>query len=250
MEPWVIVAIALGTIGVLSLIPAGIKWRAERIVAWFNLRKLDLDRPIDQYARLLLDENGLTGVEVRVCGFWKSLFVGNTYAYRRRTVRLSSWTVRRATKTNLAIACRLVALAKDCEAGGRGAALVSVNRFVEPLPFLLVPLTVVGMMIDLTSQSSLGTAFFTLTGIGFALALAAWIFAFVTYGANKRALADGLYLILASGLLTPEEEKKMKLLFASWRSLYFFRALLTTFEVLWLAFRLILGLVTISSKRS
>lgn len=249
MEPWVIVVIALGTLGVLSLIPAAIKWHAERTIAWFNLRRLELDRPIDQYTRLLLDENGLTGVEVKVCGFWKSLFVGNIYAYRHHTVWLSSWTARRPTKTNLAVACRLVALAKDCEAGGHGAALVSANRFVELLPFLLVPLTIVGMVIDLTSRQSLGAAFFTLTGIGFALALASWIFAFVTYGANKRALADGLYLILASGLLTPEEEKKMKSLFASWRSLYFFRALLTTFEVLWLAFRLIAGLVTISSKR-
>ena len=98
MEPWVIVVIALGTLGVLSLIPAAIKWHAERTIAWFNLRRLELDRPIDQYTRLLLDENGMTGVEVKVCGFWKSLFVGNTYAYRHHTVWLSSWTARRPTR--------------------------------------------------------------------------------------------------------------------------------------------------------
>ena len=53
MEPWVIVVIALGTLGVLSLIPAAIKWHAEITIAWFNLRRLELDRPIDQYTRLL-----------------------------------------------------------------------------------------------------------------------------------------------------------------------------------------------------
>ena len=249
MEPWIIVIIALGALGILSLIPACIKWRSERIIAWFNLRKLELDRPIDQYTRLLLDENGLTDVEVEVLGALKSLFFGNTYAHRRRVIRLSYFTARRATKTNLAVACRLVALAKDDEAGGKGAALVSVNRWLVPLTFLLIPLLVVGLIVDLTAGGEIGVAFFTLTGIGFALALASWIFALVTFGANKRALADGQYLILASGLLSPEEEKKMKSLFAAWRNLYFFRALLTTFEVLWLTFRLIAGLITIFSKR-
>lgn len=249
MEPWVIVLIAICALGVGSLIPAGIKWRAERIVTWFNLRQLELDRPIDQYTRLLLDENGLTNVEVEILGAVRSLFVGNTYAYRRRVIRLSRFTARRATKTNLAVACRLVALAKDCENGGKKAALVSVNRFVEPLPFLLVPLFVTGLIVDLSTIKRVGAVFFVLTGIGLALVLATWVFAFVTYSANKHALADGQYLILASGLLTPEEEKKMKSLFAAWRDLYFFRALLTTFELLWLTIRLIAGLVSMFSKR-
>ena len=249
MEPWLIAVIALGVLGVLSLIPMGIKWRAGRIVSWFNLRKLDLDRPIDQYTRLLLDENGLADVEVEVAGAFASLFIGNTYAHRRRVIRLSYFTARRATKTNLAVACRLVGLAKNGEQGGHGAALVSANRFVEPLSFLMIPLFVVGLIVDLSASGELGALFLTLTGLGIALTLASWIFALVTYGANKRALADGQYLILASGLLSPEEEKKMKSLFAAWRQLYFFDALLTAFVCVWLSFRLIACLVSIASKR-
>lgn len=249
MEPWLVVVITLGVLGVLSLIPLGIKWRAERIVAWFNLRKLELDRPIDQYTRVLLDENGLTDVEVEVLGFFASLFIGNTYAHHRRVIRLSRFTARRATKTNLAVACRLVGLAKNCERGGSGATLVSANRFVEPLPFLLVPLFVVGLVVDFSANGALGALFFTLTGVGIALTLASWIFALVTYGANKRALVDGQYLILASGLLSTEEEKKMKSLFTAWRQLYFFDALLTAFAFIWLSVRLIAGIVSISSKR-
>ena len=249
MEPWLIAVITLGALGVLSLIPAAIKWRAGRIVAWFNLRKLELDRPINQYTRVLLDENGLTDVEVEVLGFFTSLFIGNTYTHRRRVIRLSRFTARRATKTNLAVACRLVGLAKNCEQGGSGAALVSANRFVEPLPFLLVPLVVVGLVVDLSTGGKLGPLFLTLTGVGIALTLASWIFALATYGANKRALADGQYLILASGLLSPEEEKKMKSLFTAWRQIYFFDALLTAFAFVWLSFRLIASIVSISSKR-
>lgn len=249
MEPWLIAVITLGVLAVLSLIPICIRWRAGRIVSWFNLRKLELDRPIDQYTRLLLDENGLTDVEVEVRGAFSSLFIGNTYAHRRRVIRLSYFTARRATKTNLAVACRLVGLAKNCEGGGRGATLVSANRFVEQISFLMVPLFAVGLIVDLSANGALGALFLTLSCIGIALTLAAWIFALVTYGANKRALADGQYIILASGLLTPEEEKKMKSLFAAWRQLYFFDALLTAFELIWLSFRAVACLVSISSKR-
>ena len=41
----------------------------------------------------------------------------------------------------------------------------------------------------------------------------------------------------------------MKSLFAAWRQLYFFDALLTAFELIWLSFRAVACLLSISSKR-
>lgn len=247
MEPRILVLIALGVLAALSAIPAVIRARARHLIARSDLVQATLDRPIDQYTRLLLDENGLTAVEVEVKGRIASLFVGDAYHVRRRVIRLSHRTAHRASKVDLALACRLVALAKDAEAGGADARLAVVNRYLRRLPLLLLPLVIA----DLAKGGTIGDGFLLLTGIGFGLTFAAWCFATITYGANKRTLADGLYLILASGLLTAEEEKLVKRLFAEWRRLYFFDALLTVFALLWFLLRLMRdAFTTIAPKKN
>lgn len=251
MEPRILVLIALGVLAALSAIPAVIRARARHLIARSDLVQATLDRPIDQYTRLLLDENGLTAVEVEVKGRIASLFVGDTYHVRRRVIRLSHRTAHRASKVDLALACRLVALAKDAEAGGADARLAVVNRYLRRLPLLLLPLAIAGVIADLAKGGTIGDGFLLLTGIGFGLTLAAWCFATITYGANKRTLADGLYLILASGLLTAEEEKLVKRLFAEWRRLYSFDALLTVFALLWFLLRLMRdAFTTIAPKKN
>lgn len=250
MEPWTLILIALGVFATLSAIPAVIRERTRRFIARSTLEEATLDRPIDQYTRLLLDEDGMTAVEVEAKGPIASLFVGDTYHVRRRVIRLSHRTAHRATKVNLAFACSLIALAKDAEAGGADARLAVVNRCLRRLPLLLLPLTLVGIITDLAKGGTIGNGFLLLTGIGFGLTIAAWCFATITYGANKRTLADGLYLILASGLLTAEEDKLVKRLFATWRRLYFFDALLTAFAFVWFLLRLLRDtFTTVVSKK-
>lgn len=250
MEPWILVLIALGALAALSAIPVVIRARARRLIARSDLEKATLDRPIEQYTRLLLDENGLTAVEIEVKGLIASLFVGNTYHVRRRVIRLSYRTARRATKIDLSRACRLVALAKDAEAGGADARLAVVNRYLRRFPLLLIPLALAGVIVDLVKDGAIGNGFLLLAGIGCGLTLAAWCFAAITYGANKRILADGLYLVLASGYLTAEEDKLAKRLFTAWRRLYFFDALLTAFAFIWFILRLLRDAFhTVASKK-
>ena len=113
MELWMIVLLVLvGVILVFFLVASGIRFYANSITTWFNIRKIRFEGTISDHTRALLDMNGLADVQVRTTGFFSSMFVGNTYKVSTKTVRLSWLTSRRATPTNLAIACKLVALAK------------------------------------------------------------------------------------------------------------------------------------------
>ena len=157
MELWMIVLLVLvGVILVFFLVASGIRFYANSITTWFNIRKMRFEGTISDHTRALLDMNGLADVQVRTTGFFSSMFVGNTYKVSTKTVRLSWLTSRRATPTNLAIACKLVALAKLHRENVSGLGSVAVNRWTSGLPILFLPLIVVGLIIDLISSGGIG----------------------------------------------------------------------------------------------
>lgn len=79
-----IILVVLGLIFIVACVVGFIRWNARRITFWFSVKKLEINKSIEEYTELLLEENGLFDVKVKKCGFFSSLFVGNTYSLRKK----------------------------------------------------------------------------------------------------------------------------------------------------------------------
>ena len=242
MNPMLILLFSvLGVLFVISMVASFIRWNARRVTTWFSIKKLEIDKPILDYARLILDENGLEDVEVKKVGFFASMFVGNTYSPSKKLVRISWGTALRPTATSLAAVCQVVALAKMHADGKKRLKLVEFNRWFGWVPMLLLPLILVGLIIDLVSAGGLGTFTIVFSAIGLALALIYFILSAVAASKYINSCKIGQQLILDMGILQENEEKKIKKLFSAWRKLAILNVFIALFEVIYFILRLLLS---------
>ena len=240
MSPLLIVLfVILGVLFIISLYGSFIRWNASRVTIWFSIKKLDINKPMEEYARLLLDENGLEDVEVKKCGFFASLFVGNTYSVSKKLIRISWGTARRSTATNLAAVCRLVGLAKLHADGVKGIRLVEFNRWFGWLPMLLLPLIIIGLILDLALAESIGTWTIALTGVGLAIALVCFIISAIAAKIYIKSCNIGQSLILDMGILQENEEKRIKKLYSAWKKLIVLQVIINAFEAIYFLLKLI-----------
>jgi len=240
MSPLLIVLfVILGILFLISIYGSFIRWNASRVTIWFSIKKLDIDRPMEDYAKLLLDENGLVDVEVKKCGFFASLFVGNTYSVSKKLIRISWGTARRSTATNLAAVCRLVGLAKLHADGVKGIRLVEFNRWFGWLPMLLLPLIIIGLILDLVLAESIGTWTIALTGVGLAIALVCFIISAIAAKIYIKSCNIGQTLILDMGILQENEEKRIKKLYSAWKKLIVLQVIINAFEAIYFLLKLI-----------
>lgn len=72
-----------------------------------------------EFARKLLDENGLQEVQVKRCTLLRTLLFGNHYSIARKTVFLRIMTINKTSVTSVAIAAQKVALAEQHRDGNK-----------------------------------------------------------------------------------------------------------------------------------
>lgn len=242
MELWMIVLLILvGVILVFFLVASGIRFYANSITTWFNIRKIRFEGTISEHTRALLDMNGLADVQVRTTGFFSSMFVGNTYKVSTKTVRLSWLTSRRATPTNLAIACKLVALAKLHRENVSGLGSVAVNRWTSGLPILFLPLIVVGLIIDLISSGGIGIVTLIFSVFAFVILLVSLIISIVSVRVECKALDEGERILAMTGRLGAEEGERISKLFSAWKKLYVINTVINAFELIYIILLIIVS---------
>ncbi len=226
-----------------------IRWYARRITVWFSFKKLEINRPIEEYTKLLLEENGLIDVEVKKIGFFASLFIGNTYKKKTKTIRLAWGTARRTSVTNLASACKLVGLAKLHSEGVKGLGAVAFNRYFSWLPILFLPLVIIGIIIDLISNSSVGILSLIFALVGFLFTLIPFVISLIALKVEKKSLKYGQEIIIGMNILNEEEEKKIKRLFSAWKKLYVINTLFNAFEMLYFVIKIIFSSVKLFGRK-
>lgn len=249
MELSTIIIIVAVILFVCACVIGFIRWNAMRITRWFNWKKLNINKPMEEYAEILLEEHNLTDVEVKRVGFWASIFVGNTYSTRKKLIRLSWITARRATATNLAITCKLVAYAKLHAEGKKHLHAVEVYRWLSWLPILFLPLLVVGIIIDLIASGGLGMYTLIFGSVGLVFALAIFILACIVAKNERLACTDGQNIILDMGILDEAEEKKMRKLFSAWKKLVVVNVIYNTFQLIFFIFNVLLSVLRIGGKK-
>ena len=103
-----------------------------------------------EYARKLLDQNGMPNVQVKKCGIMRTILFGNHYSITKRTVYLRMRTINKPSLTAVAMAAQKVALAEQHRDGD---AKMIVRSRLQGLgvfaPSLFVPLVLIGFLVDL-----------------------------------------------------------------------------------------------------
>ena len=235
----IICLIILGILFVIACVVGIIRWNTRRITTWFAIKKLDINKPIEEYTNLLLEEHGLIDVQVKKVGFFASMFVGNTYSVKKKTIRLSWYASKRATATTLAQACRLVGLAKMHNDGVKGLKSIEMYRWLSWLPVLLLPLAIIGLIVDLIAQPQIGLYTLIFSGVGLVLTLFTFILACIASSKDIKACNEGEKIILGIGILNEQEETKIKKLFKAWKQLTIVNVLYNTFIMLFFLIRAI-----------
>lgn len=252
MDPILLtIIIIFGVVFLFSLIARIIKDRATSISTKYSFKKLGIDRPMVDYARVLLDENGLEDVQVVKCGFFASMFVGNTYKLKTKTIRLSPWTAKKSNVTNLARVASLVALAKfHSEEKSKGLKAIEFDRWCSWIPALFIPLAVVGILIDFLVIKE-GTYVFTLilSGVGLVLTILSLIFSLIAIKTLNKSYDEGENMLVEMQIVAPEEEKYIKKIYSAWKRYNTVKAFEKVFVALYFGFSLSFSFFKIGGRR-
>ena len=244
----IIILAVLGIMLLIGFIASIIKWRASRLTFWFSIKKLEIQQSMQDYARLLLDERGLVDVEVERAGFFASIFVGNTYSVSKRKIRLGYFTAKRARITNLAIVCKLVGLAKMHNDGEKNLRAIELNRWLSWLPIIVLPLILIGLIIDLVGAN--GSWMYTIitSAIGIGITGFCFIISLIAIKKEFKAYNVGRDMINEIGILNEDEENKMKKLIGAWKALALLNVLIVAFELLFFMLKLIFSVFKLGRK--
>lgn len=165
----------------------------------------------EEFARRLLDANGMQDVQVKKCGILRTLLFGNHYSIMKRTVYLRTFTIKKASVTSVAIAAQKAALAEMHRNGDRQMIVRGrLQGFGIFAPSLFLPLLIIGLVVDLLVIHLL---VFTIVAI--VIGLLFIVFSFVVTLLNipveKRAMVRAKEWLNAS--LTPEENNRIEKIF-------------------------------------
>ena len=247
----IVLYILLGILGVIvltSLVASGIRWSAYRLTRKLNIKKLSVDVPVEEYARTLLDQDGLEAVEIKTVGFWASLFVGNTYSKSKKCIKLGKFTAKRPTITHLATACTLVGLAKMDADGQKGLGTIAINRYFSWLPFLMVPVIAIGLIIDMVLTGNITYITLIFTVLGFALTLFSFITSLISAKKHKMAYDEGYTLLESLQLIDEKEDKKIQKLFKKWKQLVVLEVFYNTMFMIYYSIKFVYVVANLSKR--
>ena len=248
MSPLLIgILIVLGILFIFAIVVKFIKWNANRMTTWFSIKKLEIDKPMKEYAELLLDEKGLVDVKVRKIGFFASIFIGNTYSLKKKEIRLAWFVARHPSVTTLAQVCRLVSIAKMHSEGVKGLRAIELNRWLNWLPILFIPLVLIGLIIDLLG-GGIGLYTIIFSGIGLVIAIFSLTLSLIAMKKERRAYDMGYKIISEMAILNEQEENKIKKLFSAWKKLVVINTFANLFQAIFFILNLIFAIFRIGRR--
>ncbi len=233
---YIVVGILLGIAVIAALIAQIVViigyWRGNRT-------QNSLGMTGGEFARKLLDENGMQDVKVKKCTILRTLLFGNHYSIARKTVFLRILTINKASVTSVALAAQKVALAEQHRDGNKKmivrGRLQGLGVFA---PALFIPLVIVGILLDLFVFESL---FMTL--IVLVLGVLFIIFSFVVILLNipveKSAMKRAEEML--APYLTAEEAATVKKVYRSYMVEYVMQFVVALLRIIQLILKILLA---------
>jgi len=171
-----------------------------------------------EVAEKLLAESGVTDVAVKPCGFWRMLFGGNSYSYKKKTIFLRKNVIDVASLTATAIAANKAVFAIKDNEGDKKYKSRRVHFGIMSVfgAVAFIPLILIGILVDLALWADFG-AF----SIVFAC-IALFLVGYAIYGEcvkikiEELASAKALELLINSGLIVDGEIEPIKKIYKTY----------------------------------
>ena len=192
-----------------------------------------------EYARKLLDQNGMPDVQVKKCGIIRTILFGNHYSITKKTVYLRMLTINKPSLTSVAMAAQKVALAEQHKDGD---AKMIVRSRLQGLgvfaPFLFVPLVFIGFLIDIFV---LQTLLFSLIAavVGLLFIIFGFIVTVLNIPVEKNAMKRALVLLESE--LTGEEITTVKKIFRSYMVEYILQFIIAILRIIQLILKILIS---------
>ena len=230
-DPLIIALIIVGTLIILVSIFACV---IEVILAVkyikYNHKENSLGLTGKDAARKFLDDNDLQHIRVSATG---SLIFGNSYGHYFKKVRLRRFTYKKKSVTSLAMAAQKCELAiMDKEGDPDMVRRVRLTPIVYFGPFAVIPLLIIGLLLDFAVFHTGGVCaiIFTLLGIG--LFIASFVLQFMELKTEIKA-QKRCYELLKNEGASNDDIEMMKGLFKIYNIEYINNIILAILEVIW-----------------
>lgn len=239
-----IILIAILVIGLVFLVISAVASVYKLVLVSrynrFNRQKVTAGMTGSEVATKLLEGLGLTDVKVEKLGFWKGLFVGNSYSPKKKAVRLRSNIYDKASLTAVALASQKVAIAQRHHEGDKKVAVRAVlMRFGYFAPFSLIPLILIGVLLDFVCYGSMGIFSSVLTAISFVYFIFALIVVILNLKIEKKACNTAIEYMKTTNLLAENELEDAQYLYKTYITNYVLEFLYNIAFIVWELFKLI-----------
>ena len=178
-----------------------------------NKRGISTNMTGIESARYVLDQSGLTQVNVRKAGFLRAAIFGNYYNVATKTIYLRSWLGKidnKTTVTSTALGVQKAAVARLCEEGdaeARTRGKLSLLGIFGPL--LFIPVILIGMIIDLLVMKDITIVSYVAMALSGLLLVAGFIVTWLNIPVEKRANKLALKMMRDYGLANEDELQMM-----------------------------------------
>lgn len=162
----------------------------------------------EQAATLLLEKLNIPGVKIQKANWWSAIMFGNHYNARRKTIYLRGNIYNKSTVTSVGLAVQKVGLVlQDINGDKKFKVKAALQPFIFLAPILFVPLSLVGLLLDLVLFKNLGVLTLVFIGIAFLFYLMAFIFTLVTIPVENKANKSALEIIKKTNILQEGSEQ-------------------------------------------
>ena len=192
-----------------------------------------------QVADLLLNKLGMPDIQVKKSNWFVGFFYGDYYSSKKKTIYLKGRLYENATIASVGVATQKVALALQDKNGDKNFKTKSkFQPYVFSAPLLFIPVSLIGIVIDLVLSKSFGYISLALIAIAFLGLIVSFILLLISLPAERKANSMALEIIEQTNLLNEKETVKVKKLFKINILLYVAGYILTTVYIVGLFFKI------------
>lgn len=230
----IIVGVVLGLFCLISVIAEIWKLILASKYSYFNKKQASTGLSGHEVAEKLLQGLNITDVTVEKCGFFKAIVSGNSYSPFKKKIYLRKNIYDATSITAVAMATQKVALAKRDHDGDKKIKVRSVlSKLGYFSPFAVLPLVLLGIVIDIVSAQGLGLATIILSCIAVVIYIASFVAICLNIPIEKKANKDAVEFMEKTNLVTSEELDDVKSLYRTYITSYVLDFITAILYILW-----------------
>ncbi len=200
----------------------------------YNKQKVAANMTGAEVATKMLEGLGLTDVKVEKIGWLRGMIFGNSYSPRKKTIRLRKNIFDKASLTSVALAAQKVVIAQRHHEGDKKVAvratLMGIGYFA---PFAVLPLVLVGLVLDFVILQNISWFSIAFTAFAFAYYIFSFVVVILNLKIEKKACSTALEYMQKTNLLTTDELDDAKVLYKTYITDYWLQFWSELLYILW-----------------